>query len=311
LEPPVGREWPAQAYEVGREKIREYAAAVGAASPVYRDPAAASAMGFRAVVAPPSFAAVYCAAAVASVMFDPLVGLFDPAAGLRSYRFVQRRQSYSWGEPVCAGDRITTTARLIDAGERDGRATRVFGSTSQNGDGAVVAEGEYEGVVPPRGGGARQRSDSGGEAPRPPRGRAPRQGLGAGELRPGDALPKLRTTPDRYAPMRYAGASGDFTPIHLDPAFARAFGLPGVILHGLYTYAQLCRCLLEPLGDDPRLLAKLNAAFKAPAFPERELDAHAEVVRVGDAGPELECRVLQEGRPVLQGSAVLAPLASK
>ena len=68
----------------------------------------------------------------------------------------------------------------------------------------------------------------------------------------GTELPPLSVTPDRYAGTRYAGASGDFTPFHLDDEFARAIGLPGIILHGLYVIALLSRGLIEPYGGDPQ-----------------------------------------------------------
>jgi acyl dehydratase len=54
------------------------------------------------------------------------------------------------------------------------------------------------------------------------------------DLKVGDSIPELKVTPDKYLPYRYAGASGDFNPIHIDPEFARQVGLPGNILHGLW-----------------------------------------------------------------------------
>src|SRR5215207_2500652 len=119
-DPPVGRTWRPHTYEVGREKIREYCEAIGAEAEIHREHATAADAGFRAAVAPPTFAAVYVGRAVAEVMFDPTVGIFDPAAGLAGYRFVQRTQEFEWEEPVCAGDVITTRATLLEAGEREG-----------------------------------------------------------------------------------------------------------------------------------------------------------------------------------------------
>ena len=144
----VGKEWPATSYEVGREKIREYAAALAIDARIHRDHDAARAAGFRAVVAPPAFAAVYVARSLAGAMFDPESGIFDPAEGLAGYRFVQRRQEFRWHEPVCAGDRIETVARLVAAEDTGGARYRSFESESVNGDGEVVLEGRYEGVVP-------------------------------------------------------------------------------------------------------------------------------------------------------------------
>jgi len=100
------------------------------------------------------------------------------------------------------------------------------------------------------------------------------------ELRKGDALPELRVTPDRYLPHRYAGASGDFNPIHIDPEFAKAVGLPGNILHGLYSMAQVARAHTEAAGD-PRALKRLSVQFRGMGVPEREIVVSATVREAG------------------------------
>ena len=282
----VGTEWPATAYEVGREKIREYAAALAIPAAIHRDHEAARAAGFRAAVAPPVFAAVYVARSLAGAMFDPIAGIFDPALGLAGYRFVQRRQELRWHEPVCAGDRIETVARLAGAEDRDGARYRTFESESVNQSGELVLEGRYEGVVPAPGGPSRRPEAAGGPGPA--------MGLAAG-----DPWPELRFTPGRYAPHRYAGASLDFTPFHLDAELARAIGLPGIILHGLYTYGQLARGLLEPFGGDPRVLRALAARFRRPAVPERELVVTGSVAAAAGDRLEVACAVSQDGREVI------------
>ena len=91
------------------------------------------------------------------------------------------------------------------------------------------------------------------------------------DLKQGDAIPELKVTPDKYLPHRYAGASGDFNPIHIDPEFAKAVGLPGNILHGLWMMAQVARGAAQ-LGDgDPRTLKRLSVQFRGMGFPEQEL----------------------------------------
>jgi len=91
------------------------------------------------------------------------------------------------------------------------------------------------------------------------------------ELNEGDAIPELRVTPDKYLPHRYAGASGDFNPIHIDNDFAQMVGLPRNILHGLYTMAQVARAQTEAAGSDPRALRRLKVQFRGMGVPEEEI----------------------------------------
>ena len=95
--------------------------------------------------------------------------------------------------------------------------------------------------------------------------------MAAADLGPGDAIPELRVTPDKYLPHRYAGASGDFNPIHIDNDFAQMVGLPRNILHGLYTMAQVARAQTEAAGSDPRTLRRLKVQFRGMGVPEEEI----------------------------------------
>ena len=81
----------------------------------------------------------------------------------------------------------------------------------------------------------------------------------------------LKVTPDKYLPHRYAGASGDFNPIHIDPDFARQVGLPSNILHGLYSMAQVARACTHAAGGDPRSLRRLSVQFRGMGVPEEEI----------------------------------------
>ena len=87
----------------------------------------------------------------------------------------------------------------------------------------------------------------------------------------GDAIEELRVTPDKYLTNRYAGASGDFNPIHIDPEFAKAVGLPGTILHGLYMMGLVARSATDAAGGDPRKLKKLSVQFRGMGAPETEI----------------------------------------
>ena len=91
------------------------------------------------------------------------------------------------------------------------------------------------------------------------------------DLEAGSSIPELRVTPDKYLPHRYAGASGDFNPIHIDPEFAKAVGLPGNILHGLWMMAQVARGNAQLAKGDPRALKRLSVQFRGMGFPEQEL----------------------------------------
>ena len=91
------------------------------------------------------------------------------------------------------------------------------------------------------------------------------------DLNPGDSIEGLSITPDKYLPHRYAGASGDFNPIHIDPEFAKAVGLPNTILHGLYMMGLVARANTEAAGGDPRSLKRLSVQFRGMGAPETEI----------------------------------------
>ena len=82
---------------------------------------------------------------------------------------------------------------------------------------------------------------------------------------------ELKVTPDKYLPHRYAGASGDFNPIHIDAEFAQEVGLPRNILHGLYSMAQVARACTSAADGDPRSLRRLSVQFRGMGFPEQEM----------------------------------------
>ena len=109
----IGKEWPGATYQVGREKIKEYAKALGLDNPVHFDVEAAKAAGFRDVVAPPMFAVVYSGPAMAPAILDPEVGM-------NFATMVHGGQEFEWGEPVCSGDEITTHAE-VPGDLREGR----------------------------------------------------------------------------------------------------------------------------------------------------------------------------------------------
>jgi acyl dehydratase len=136
----IGREWPAAEFEVEAERISQYASAVGEENLVYHDGAAARQAGFRDLVAPPMFCVVYSAPAMGPAILDPDVGMNFAA-------MVHGGQEFVWGEPVCAGDVITTAVTCKDISVRDGRGFYVFESVSRNQDGAETVRGTWTNIV--------------------------------------------------------------------------------------------------------------------------------------------------------------------
>jgi acyl dehydratase len=113
------------------------------------------------------------------------------------------------------------------------------------------------------------------------------------DLSPGSQIPQLRITPDKYLTVRYAGASGDFNPIHIDEEFAKAVGLPGRILHGLWTMAQVARAHTEAAGG-PQALKRLSVQFRGMGVPEQEVVVNGTVREVTD-GRVLVDTVAEQG----------------
>jgi len=136
----IGKEYPAAVYAIGREKVREYAAAVGETDPIHTEVEAARAAGFADVVAPPMFAVVYSAPVMAPAIFDPEVGIDFPT-------MVHGGQEFAWGEPVVAGDEITTTASVKDISERDGMGFYVFETVSRNQRDETVCTARWTNIV--------------------------------------------------------------------------------------------------------------------------------------------------------------------
>ena len=138
--PALGKTYPAWEYEVGREKIREYSYAIGGVNPVHFEREAARAEGFRDVVAPPMFAVVYSAGSVGP-------GVLDPELGINLALMLHGSQEFVWGEPVCAGDTITTVTTFKDHREEEGRTYFVFESVSTNQDGQETVRGTWTNIV--------------------------------------------------------------------------------------------------------------------------------------------------------------------
>jgi acyl dehydratase len=136
----IGKTFSPVLYVVGREKIREYATAVGEHSPLHTDHLAARAAGFADVVAPPMFVVVYTSPAITTALFDPELGIDFP-------RLVHGAQEFRWGPLVVAGDEIATTTTVRDIAERGGMGFYVFETESRNQRDELVSAGVWTNVV--------------------------------------------------------------------------------------------------------------------------------------------------------------------
>ena len=121
------------------------------------------------------------------------------------------------------------------------------------------------------------------------------------ELKAGEKIPELRVTPDRYLTVRYAGASGDFNPIHVDEEFARSVGLPGRILHGLWTMAQVARAQTEAAGG-PERLKRMSVQFRGMGLPEQEVVVTGTVTEVRDGRAVIDTVAEQAGNQIIRNA---------
>jgi acyl dehydratase len=114
-------------------------------------------------------------------------------------------------------------------------------------------------------------------------------------------VPTLTVTPDRYLTVRYAGASGDFNPIHIDEQFAQSVGLPGKILHGLWMMAQCARAQTQA-GGGPASLKRLSVQFRGMGVPEAELTVTSTVREEADGIAHVDIVVEQNGRAIIRNA---------
>jgi acyl dehydratase len=121
-------------------------------------------------------------------------------------------------------------------------------------------------------------------------------------LNEGEAIPELKVTPDEGLTKRYAEASGDPNPIHTDPEFAKSAGLPGCILHGLWTMAQVARANSAAAGGDPRALKKLSVQFRGMGFPQQEVIVSGTVVQADGGSVVVDTVAEQNGNQIIRNA---------
>ena len=123
------------------------------------------------------------------------------------------------------------------------------------------------------------------------------------EFEEGAELPELTVTPDKHLTVRYAGASGDYNPIHIDEEFAKAVGLPGRILHGLFSMALVARAQTEAAGG-PTSLKRLAVQFRGMGFPEQEITVTGTVASVRDGVATVHAEATQGGNAIIRNAEV-------
>ena len=127
------------------------------------------------------------------------------------------------------------------------------------------------------------------------------------DLSVGDQIPQVRVTPDKFLTNRYAGASGDFNPIHIDEEFAKAVGLPGRILHGLWSMAQVARAQTEAAGG-PAHLKSLSVQFRGMGVPEQEIVVSGTVREADDTRAVIDTVAEQDGKQIIRNAQAVLEL---
>jgi acyl dehydratase len=114
----------------------------------------------------------------------------------------------------------------------------------------------------------------------------------------GDPI-ELKVTPDPYVTVRYAGASGDFNPIHIDEEYANKVGLPGRILHGLWTMAQVARAHTEAAGGPDKLKA-LSVQFRGMGRMGEEITVSGTIRESADGTAIVDSEAEQSGQRIIR-----------
>lgn len=136
----IGKKYPPYVYEVGKEKIKEYAQAIGDNNPLFNDDAKAAAGPYGGIIAPPTFAIVYAKGPAGAC-------LFDNELALNLAMLVHGEQEFEFGEIVRPGDVITTDGFIEDIVDKKGKDFVTVKSVSKNQKGEVVCNARWTFVV--------------------------------------------------------------------------------------------------------------------------------------------------------------------
>ncbi|GAD86192.1 fused (3R)-hydroxyacyl-ACP dehydratase subunits HadA/HadB [Nocardia asteroides] len=300
-------------YEVGREKIREYARAVQDFHPAHWDEEAAAALGYTGLVAPLTFVSIPAMAANRELFESVVVG-YD--------MFVQTEQVFEQHKPIVAGDKLVVDVELSSIRRIAGKDlitvtntfadesgevvhimhTTVVGITGEGVDPEITRAVEnvmLHGVKVFGNGDAAQ---EGGETPLRPEGeirlsaagaaRVPSTTLSFDELTVGAELPIREARLSRGDLVNYAGVSGDNNPIHWDESIAKMAGLPDVIAHGMLTMG-LGAGFVSTWSGDPGAVTRYGVRLSSTTIVDRAAGGEIEFAgRVKSVDPETRSAVI-------------------
>jgi acyl dehydratase len=239
----VGREYPPSRATVTLEALQNYARACNDDNPRYFDPAAPG-----GIVAPPMFG-------VAVTWMSVVGAVGDPELGADLLRLLHTEQDMEFLAPLRPGDEITTVARVASIEARPGGEAMTLELNARNRADAPVLRTLFGILIRA----ARRDRAAAGRAERP-------------VSPPGAPMLSVEQTIDRDQTFRYAEASGDRNPIHVDENVAKMAGLPGIVVHGLCTMAFASKVMIEGLcGGDPMRLKRLRVQFSRPVFPGQSI----------------------------------------
>ncbi len=231
----VGREFPPTSVSVTAEAMQKYARAYNDDNRAFFD---ANRPG--GIVAPPMFGV--------TAIWEAVMGaVMDPEVHADFLRLVHGEQDMEFLSPIRPGDTLTSRAKIISIETKaTGETMTVALGTNRGGE--TVMKTLFSIFIRGKGAGAPE-----ARAPEPVR---------------GEPLFKVAQTIDKDQTYRYAEASGDRNPIHVDENVAKMAGLPGIIVHGLCTMAFTSKVVIDKLcGGDPKLLKRLRVRFSRPVLP--------------------------------------------
>jgi acyl dehydratase len=277
----VGRQYPPVTTNVTLDAIQNYARAYNDDNPAFFD---SSRPG--GIVAPPMFGVTVIWEAILKPVMDP-----ELQADL--IRLVHGEQDMEFLNPIRLGDVITATAKIISIETKATGETLTVELNASNQKGQPVQKTLFINFIR----GSRNR-DAAASEPRP--------------IEPDRGAPifSVAQTIDKDQTFRYAEASGDRNPIHVDENIARMAGLPGIIVHGLCTMAFTSKVAIDNLcAGDPTRLKRLRVRFSRPVLPGQTITTKIWADGERDGRKVFAYETFNpDGQPVIKGGiAEVAP----